>query len=63
MELSKYIACICEGTAEQVIIDLLIDNNKLIFSRDSLLEHKVLRCRTGEADPPAAELTSSSNLI
>lgn len=48
MELSKYNACICEGTAEQVIIDLLLDNNKLIFSRNELLEHEVLRCRTGK---------------
>lgn len=48
MELSKYNACICEGTAEQVIMDLLLDNNKLIFSRDELLEHEVLRCRTGK---------------
>ena len=48
MELSKYNACICEGTAEQVIIDLLLDNNKLIFSRNDLLEHEVLRCRTGK---------------
>lgn len=47
MELSKYNACICEGTAEQVIIDLLLDNNKLIFTRNELLEHEVLRCRTG----------------
>lgn len=39
MELSKYIACICEGTAERVIIDLLLDNDRLIFSRDDLLEH------------------------
>lgn len=48
MELSKYIACICEGTAEQVIIDLLLDKNKLIFSRDSLIEHEVIRCRSGK---------------
>ena len=48
MELSKYNACICEGTAEQVIMDLLLDNNKLIFSRQELLEHEVLRCRTGK---------------
>lgn len=48
MELSKYNACICEGTAEQVIMDLLLDNNKLIFSRNELLEHEVLRCRTGK---------------
>ena len=33
MEFSKYIACICEGTAEQVIINILLDNNKLIFDR------------------------------
>lgn len=48
MELSKYNACICEGTAEQVIIDLLLDNSKLIFSRNDLLEHEILRCRTGK---------------
>ena len=48
MELSKYNACICEGTAEQVIIDLLLDNSKLIFSRNDLLEHEVLRCRMGK---------------
>lgn len=48
MELSKYIACICEGTAERVIIDLLIDNDKLIFSREDLLEHEVIRCRSGK---------------
>ena len=48
MELSKYNACICEGTAQQVIMDLLLDNNKLIFSRNELLEHEVLRCRTGK---------------
>lgn len=27
-----YIACICEGTAEDAIIDILLDNDKLIFS-------------------------------
>lgn len=48
MELSKYIACICEGTAERVIIDLLLDNDKLIFSRDDLLEHEIIRCRNAK---------------
>lgn len=48
MELSKYNACICEGTAEQVIIDILLDNDKLIFSREELLEKEILRCRTGK---------------
>lgn len=27
-----YIACICEGAAEDAIIDILLDNDKLIFS-------------------------------
>ena len=48
MELSKYIACICEGTAERVIIDLLLNNDKLIFSRDDLLEHEIIRCRNAK---------------
>lgn len=48
MELTKYIACICEGAAEQAIIELLLDANKLIFSYDDLLEGEVLRCRSGK---------------
>lgn len=48
MELSKYIACICEGTAEQVIMNLLLENNRLIFTYDDLLEGEVLRSRSGE---------------
>lgn len=48
MELSKYIACICEGTAEQVIMNLLLENNRLIFTSDDLLEGEVLRSRSGE---------------
>lgn len=48
MELSKYVACICEGAAEQVIMDLLLENNRLIFNRDDLLEGELLRCRSGK---------------
>ena len=48
MDFSKYIACICEGTAEQVIINILLDNNKLIFDRKDLLEEDVLRSRSGQ---------------
>ena len=46
MEFSKYIACICEGAAERVILDLLLDNDKLKFTRDDLLEEELLRCRS-----------------
>lgn len=48
MELSKYIACICEGTAERVIINLLLDNNKLVFSREDLLDEDVISCRNAK---------------
>lgn len=48
MEFSKYIACICEGTAEQVIMNILLDNHKLIFEREDLLEEDVLRSRSGQ---------------
>lgn len=45
MELSKYKACICEGSAESAIIDILVDNNLLLFPRDEMLDEKVIRCR------------------
>lgn len=33
MKLAKYKACICEGSAESAIIDILVDNDLLNFSR------------------------------
>ena len=47
MELAKYKACICEGSAENAIIDILLDNNLLIFTREEMLEEEVIRCRDG----------------
>lgn len=47
-ELSQgpYVLCICEGTAEEAIIDLLLDNDMLQFSRSQLINnHKVTRIR------------------
>lgn len=35
MTLTKYIACICEGAAEEAIINILMDANKLILKRGS----------------------------
>ncbi len=49
MELAMYKACICEGTAENAIMDILLDNDLLIFTRGELLEEKVLRCRDGKS--------------
>lgn len=45
---SKYVACICEGAAERSIMKLLLDNDKLIFSYDNLLDGDVLRCRSAK---------------
>lgn len=48
MELAKYKACICEGSAENAIMDILLDANLLIFSREEMLEEAVIRCREGK---------------
>ena len=37
--------CIVEGTAERVIMDKLLENNKLIFSKRELLDQELLKCR------------------
>ena len=49
MELSKYVACICEGAAEQAIMELLLNDNRLIFTYDDMLEGEVLRCRSAKS--------------
>ena len=36
MNLSKYKACICEGAGEAAIIDILVDNDLLIFKREEM---------------------------
>ena len=49
MDLSDcYVACICEGSAERAIMELLLDSNKLIFSREQLLEEEIIRCRSAK---------------
>jgi len=45
----KIIACICEGSAESAIINKLMDEGKLIFSRDDLLDNEVIRCRSASS--------------
>ena len=48
MELAKYKACICEGAVEAAIIDILVDNDLLIFTREEMLEEQVIRCRNAK---------------
>mgnify|MGYP004637360877 CR=1 FL=1 len=45
MKLAKYKACICEGSAENAIMDVLLDHGLLIFTREEMLEEEVIRCR------------------
>lgn len=39
---SSLIACICEGAAEIAIMDILLDNDFLIFNREQLIDESVL---------------------
>ena len=49
MKLARLKACICEGSAERAIIDLLLDAHLLIFERSELLEERVIRCRNASS--------------
>ena len=48
MELAKYKACISEGSAENAIMDILLDNALLIFTREEMLEEEIICCRDGK---------------
>lgn len=48
VNLEEYKACICEGAAEEAIMNILLDNDLLIFQREELLEQKIIRCRKGQ---------------
>ncbi len=43
----RLVACIVEGTAEKVIITKLLEAGKLVFSKEELLEGKLLKSRSG----------------
>lgn len=42
------IACICEGAAEEAIIDILLDADKLFFTHDDMLEGEPIRSRSAQ---------------
>ena len=41
----EYVICICEGAAEQTIIELLLDHNSLVFTHDNLVGREITRKR------------------
>ena len=40
-----YVICICEGAAEQAIIELLLDHHSLVFAHDNLVGREITRKR------------------
>ena len=48
MLFTKYVACIYEGSAERAIIELLLENDKLRFNWDDLLEGELIQCRSAK---------------
>lgn len=42
------VLCSCEGTAEQETIEWLLDEDKLIFSRDQMIEKKCIKTRSAK---------------
>ena len=48
MKKPDLVACLCEGSMEQAIMEILLDNNRLIFEREQLLEEEILRCRSAK---------------
>lgn len=49
MNLGRYVACICEGSAERAILYLLLDADKLIFNRDKLIDNEIIKDRKAES--------------
>lgn len=48
MKLADYKVCICEGSAENAVIDILLEHKLLIFTREEMIEEEVIRCRGGK---------------
>ena len=48
LQLKGIIACICEGSAEEAIIEVLLRHDCLIFRTEDLLEGKVLHTRSAK---------------
>lgn len=46
VHIGSYVACIAEGAAETAIMDILLDNNLLVFNREQLIDEQVLSCRS-----------------
>lgn len=48
MNIEGYVACICEGSAEQAVMEMLIEEDRLIFTEDILLSGEIIRSRNAK---------------
>lgn len=46
LQFDGIVACICEGASEQAIMELLLENNILVF--DEILDDKIIRTRSAK---------------
>ena len=49
MDIDGYVACICEGSAEQAIMEILLEADALIFEKQKLIDDEIIRCRGAKA--------------
>lgn len=49
MSVDGYVACICEGSAEKAIINLLLECDKLIFNKKQMIDRQIIQCRDAKS--------------
>ena len=48
LNLGEKVAVICEGGAETAIMEILLEEGRLIFTEENLFYDEVIRCRSAE---------------
>ena len=48
LNLGEKVAVICEGGAETAIMEMLLDEGRLIFTEEDLFYDEIIRCRSAE---------------
>lgn len=45
VEVNELVACICEGAFEEAVMEILLENDLLVFNKSNLLDDRLIRCR------------------
>ena len=48
LNLGEKVAVICEGGAETAIMEILLEEGRLIFTEENLFYDEIIRCRSAE---------------